>query len=291
LISIEVSGVSVSNYPYTYLVGGTKGAVPSTWVPALAEIKKEFSDIIVVLSSSLTIQAEACSHLESMKLRGQKQQLFTGGESKATLQTISSSIKALASADVTYCYPGIYHKSVGGGSVGLPGYMTAALIAGRVCGVPVSEPVTFDYVSVAGLDVDLISGDPIIEDLINLGVCTLERVQGGGIRIVQGITTYTATNNTLYSEICVKRTADKLTENVRKALEDAFVGKKGIRAKQSAVITVTTEVLDEAVRNEDIVDYRNIVVRKVGTATYVDYSIAPDEPTNFMLVTSHFVNE
>ncbi|MOA55662.1 hypothetical protein D3C78_1794910 [compost metagenome] len=78
---------------------------------------------------------------------------------------------------------------------------------------------------------------------------------------------------------------------MRKTLEDRFVGKKGLRATSASVTTATIDILEQAIKDGDITSYRNIVVRMVGTVIYVDYQVAPAEPTNYILVTSHFVPE
>jgi hypothetical protein len=78
---------------------------------------------------------------------------------------------------------------------------------------------------------------------------------------------------------------------MRKEMEKTFVGKKGTRATISAVKTKAIDVLEQAIRDEDIVAYKDIEVRFVNTAVYVDYKVAPVEPINYVLITSHFVPE
>lgn len=289
LVSIKATA-PVSNFPSAYLTGGGTGVAPVSWAKYFDELKKHFSDVLVVLNSSPSIHAEALQHVGDMELRQQKQVLFTGGGTGETIQAVKQRAARLNNSRAVLAYPGIYHKSVGNGRA-LPAYFTGALIAGRVCGVDASEPITFDYFNLIGLENKLLAGDPEVDDLISAGVATLEMVQNGSVRLVQGITTYISANNTLYREISVRRGADKLSENVRKALEDTFVGKKGLSTTASSVATVVTDVLDQAIRDEQITAYRNIIVRFVGTAIYVDYEVAPVQPINFILVTSHFVPE
>ena len=288
LVTIATSSAPISNFGLTYFSGGSVGATPASWAVYFDAIKKEFSDILVVLSSDAAIHAEALAHVGSMVNRNQKQMLFTGGGTGETPDRAKQRVVGLNSSRAVLGYPGIFHGA-NGGKIPLPAYYTGALIAGRVSGVPFSEPVTFDYVSVLGLENNLIVGDPDIDDLITSGVCTLEKVQGGGIRIVQGITTYLGSNNSLYREISSRRGADALSETVRSTLEAKFVGKKGIRATSSAVTTTVIDILEQAIRDTDIVLYRNIAVRITSGIIYVDYEVAQAEPTNFILVTTHFV--
>lgn len=288
LVTGSVTG-TLANFDYTYLAGGSKGTAPATWSTYLNTVKKEFSDVLVVLSDSEAIHAEALMHVQQMEQRQQKQMLFTGGAVGENIQQTKLRASALNSSRAVLAYPGIYHKAVGDGKTVLAPYFTAAMIAGRVCGVDPSEPVTFDHFNLIGLEVDLLEGDPAINELLASGVCTLERVQNGAIRLVHGITTYLGANNPMFREISVRRGADNLNDTMRRSMEDAFVGKKGLRATASAVETKAIDVLEEAIRNGEITAYRNIVVRFVGSVVYVDYEVAPVEPINFVLITSHFV--
>jgi hypothetical protein len=288
LITAEVTG-ALTDFDFAYLVGGSKGSAPSSWSAHLNTVKKQFSDVLVVLSSSESVHAEALVHVQQMEQRQQKQMLFTGGAVGETIAETKLRAATLNSSRAVLAYPGIFHKSVSNGKVALAPYFTAAMIAGRVCGVDASEPVTFDYFNLIGLEKDLLAGDPEIDELVGSGVCVLERVQNGAIRLVQGVTTYLGPNNPLFREISVRRGSDKLADTMRSSMEDAFVGKKGLRATASAVETKAIDVLEQAIKDGDITAYRNIVVRFVGSIVYVDYEVAPVEPINFVLITSHFV--
>jgi hypothetical protein len=290
LVSVEVGG-AITDFDSTYLTGGSVGTTPSSWSAYFDTIKRQFSDILVVLTDDASIHAEALSHVGVMERRNQKQLLFVGGGVNESITAVKQRAAAMNSSRAVVAYPGIYHRAHQGGLVPLPAFFTAAMLAGRVAGLPASEPITFDYFSILGLEKELLAGDPEVDDLITSGVATLERVQNGGFRLVQGITSYLGGNNTLYREISVRRGADSLSERVRKTLEDRFVGKKGLRATSASVTTATIDILEQAIKDGDITSYRNIVVRVVGTVIYVDYQVAPAEPTNYILVTSHFVPE
>lgn len=296
LVTVETAEdtLPLKNFDYTYLAGGSSGTVPTSWAESLSLIKRDFSDILVILSSDESIQAEALSHIGAMEKRNQKQVLFTGGASKESVTRVKQRAASLNNSRAVIAYPGIYRKEHQGGKVPLPGYFTGALLAGRAAGLPPGEPMTFDYFSVLGLDVDLLAGDPEVDDLITSGVATLEKAENGGFRLAQAVTTYLGSNNSLYREISVRRSADSLSERVRKTLQDKFVGKrKGGAATilQSSVTTAVIGELEQAIRDGDIVAYKNIVVRVQGSAVYVDFQAAPDEPTNYILITTHFVPE
>lgn len=276
---------------FTYLAGGGAGTSPLSWVEYLNTCKSTFSDILVLLTSDGSIQAQGLAYIEEMEQRGQRQVMVCGGGVDEKVDQAIRRARMLNHSRVISAYPGIYHRGVGAGKKKLPAYMTAAIIAGRICGVDPAEPITFDYVSAIGLVNELVVGDPRINDLLSAGVCTLENVQSGGIRIVQGITTYTDLNNPVYREISVRRGTDYLSGKVRNSLEETFVGKKGLTTTETSVITVVIDELDKAVEDELIAAYdpKSITVRFQNSVVYVDYMVAPVTPINFILITSRFV--
>lgn len=286
LVTITCAG-EVTDIAPTNLSGGVKGTSPASWSQYYEQLKKEFSDILVVLSDDISIQMEAASHVGNMETRGQKQVLFTGGALGESIYDIKQRASTFNTSRAVLGYPGILIKN-GNMSRLLPSYFTGALLAGRVCGVPHSEPITFDSVGVLGLEKELIAGDPEVDELLTSGVCVIERVASGGFRIAQGITTYTSDNNILYREISVRRGADNLSSTVRKNLESEFTGKKGLKASILAIRNKTIEILDKAVASGDIVAYKNVKVKFVGTVAEVEYEASPVAPINFILITSRF---
>lgn len=287
LVELKCNGVVADIVP-THLTGGVKGSAPASWSTYFEKLKKEFSDILVVLSADVSIQMEASSHVGNMETRGQKQMLFTGGDIGETVKDIKQRAATLNTSRAVCGYPGILIKS-GNYSRLLPSYFTGALLAGRVSGVPHSEPITFDPVGILGLEKDFIAGDPEVDDLLSSGVCTLERVTTGGFRIAQGITTYTSDNNILYREISVRRNADNISSKITRNLEDEFTGKKGLRASILSIRNKAIEILDKAVAEGDLVSYKQVRVKFSGTVAEVEYEAAPVTPINFILLTSRFV--
>lgn len=288
MVSIVASG-SVANFDFKYLTGGVKGEAPASWATHFNTIKNQFSDVLVVLSSAEAVQAEALAHIQQMEQRNQKQMLFTGGAVGESVTEAKRRASVLNSSRAVLAYPGIFHKSIENGKKALPAYLTSAMIAGRVCGVDPSEPITFDYFNLVGLERELLAGSPDVDDLLVSGVCTLEKVQNGAIRLVQGITTYMGANNSIFREISVRRGSDALSGTIQSAMENTFVGQKGLRATASAVETKAIDILEQAIKNEEITAYQNIIVRFIGSLVYVDFEVAYVEPINYVLITSHFV--
>lgn len=277
---------TLANFADVALEGGSSAEAPASWASHFETLKTVYHDILVVLSDSPTIHAEATRHIQQMELRNQKQILFTGGGVDETTAQVKQRAQTLNSSRVVLGYPAIYIPGVEGLK---PAYFTGALLAGRVAGLPATEPITFDLFNVVALGRDLVAGDPDIDELIESGVATLELTQSGAIRLAQGVTTYIGQNNTLYKEISVRRGADKISESVRKGLEDQFVGTKGLSLTVSTVTTAVIDLLRQNVASQDIHGYRNIQVSFTGTTVRVDYEVSIVEPINYVLATTHFV--
>jgi hypothetical protein len=290
LVTASVTG-AITNFNYTNLAGGALGTTPSSWVTFFDSIKKEFSDMLVVLTDQASIHAEALTHIQEMESRKQRQLLFTGGGVGEDKDKAKQRATNLNNSRAVLAYPAVYYKPVNNGQTAIPAYFTAAMIAGRVAGVDPSQPITFDQFDLVDLENDLLSGDPDVDDLISAGVCTLERIPQGGIRVVEGITTYTGTNNPVFREISVRRGADDLSNIVTTSLESQFVGKKGIVATVSSVTTAMVDILEQAIKDELITAYdpKSIQVRIVNGVVYVDYLVAPVVGVNYILITTHFV--
>ena len=289
LIRIEVTG-DMSNFDYTNLAGGEEGSAPISWKSALNLAKEENNKLLVILSGSEPIQAEADAHVQYMSSRENKKQLMlTGPELGETKDQVKARALNFNNSRVVMAYPGCLY-TYKGETLQFPSYFTAAIMAGRLAGVSPSEPITFDYFNFKGLEKYLEWSE--VEDLIMNGVAPMEYVKNEGFRLVQGITTYTKDDNSLYSEISVRLGADNISEGLRKRLEKKFVGKKGdasVVASETSVTTESRDYLEELKRDNEIVAYRNIIVKFVNRRIYVDYEVAPIEPINFILLTSHFV--
>ncbi len=111
-----------------------KRVTPASWSDYLDLIKKQYTDILVVLTDSEAIHAEALAHVQQMENRKQRQMLFVGGGKGESPERAIERASLLNSSRAVLAYPGIHHSSYYSGSRELPAYFTAAMIAGRVAG-------------------------------------------------------------------------------------------------------------------------------------------------------------
>ncbi|MDP4224902.1 MAG: phage tail sheath subtilisin-like domain-containing protein [Bacteroidota bacterium] len=288
LVNVSLTG-TLTNYPVTYLTGGAKGSSPASWSDYFTTISKEYADILAILSANEAVHAEALAHAEQMEQRGQKRVVYVGGPLGETVDQTKRRALLLNSSRAVVAYPGIYFKNSTGNTTLYPPYFAAAMLAGRSAGVSASEPLTFDYFNLVGLETNLVAGDPDIDDLITSGVAALENVFGGGVRLAQSVTT-DLTPGSPFRELSIRRGADSLSIRVTSALEAEFVGKKGTPGNVTTIALVTKDVLSKAKADEEIVDFRNITVTFLNSVAQVDYEVAYVDPINYVLVTSHFVS-
>lgn len=289
--SVKTRTTPIVNFGSTSLRGGSKGESPRTWSSQFEHLKSQVFNRLILLTSLDIIHAEALSFISTMESKNVKIVAFSGGGTDDDKTTMKQRSSLLNSSRMVLAYPPIYHPSYEEGKAKLPGYMTGAMIAGRSCGVPPSEPITFDYFNVVKLGDELIHGDTEIDDLIAQGICTLEKAVNGGIRLAHGRTTYIGPYNLMLTELSLRTGGDAVSEFVRQGLEKAFVGTKSVPNIVTAIVTATKDLLDMCKRNNDITSYNadTITVRKSGTAYMIDYEASIGDPINYLLITSHFV--
>lgn len=283
-----------ANFGYTYLAEGASGSAPSSWADKFDLLYGEAIDMVVPLSGNEAVHAELLRFIEfqSTEERAEMVGLFGGSLGESVDDAIGRAVN-LNSNRAVLCYPGVTRKMADETTQTLAPYFTAALVAGKVAGVPVGEPVTLDYVNLVGLEKVLRADE--VNRLIESGVCALEFVRQRsqkGFRIAQGITTYQADANPVYRELSVVLMADAISKELRERLEIKFAGGKGTKVTPALVKNEVQSFLDEKVRDEWIVDYkRDVQVTMNGDKIYVTYEAQPVEAVNYILITTNFYRE
>lgn len=280
------SGVP-ENFSYTPLVGGSEGTVPNSWSDLFDKLGSIELDEVVPITSDASIHAECKEHVNfaSTNLRRERR-MTCGGSAGEDVEQVKTRAQAFNSSRVQLAYPGI-KKHKHGELVTLPPYVAAGMYAGRHAFKDYGDSCTFDLFDVVSLEKDLTPLE--INELLQAGVATLEFVQNEGVRLVQDITTCVTSVDPLYVERCVGEYADYLSRLMRKTLETRFVGKGGTKARVTSIKNTVISILEDEKNNyENIVEYKNVRVAIEGRVVTVEYEVAPTEPINFILITSHF---
>lgn len=286
------NGTFPTNFGPTYFTGGSNGTVPVSWASLFNLLAGEDVDIVVPLTASEAIHAEAAQFVESQSTKERSPMVgFYGGDiGESVDETINRAI-ALNSSRAVLCYPGITVQDVNNNTVTLPSYFTAAMIAGRVAGLNVGESVTFNYLNLIGLE-KILSSDEI-NRLIQGGVTVVEYNRNRtakGFRVAQGITTWQVDNNPVFREISVRMLADALDADLRNELEIQFVGKKGTIQSVGLIKNAVQSYLDKKVKDEWIVDYdpNSVTVVLVDDVVTIQYAAQPVDSINYILMTTNF---
>lgn len=167
----------------------------------------------------------------------------------------------------------------------VPGYLVACLQAGRCSFISNGESTTYSYFPIVKLGQDF--DEEAIVNMLKAG-CTLFETTQQGTRCIQDITTYTDSEESLYTERSVIMLSDTINKELRAKLEDLQVGKKGLASTPETVKNATISFLKDKIAKEEIVAYRNISVTFYNRVVTIDYEVAPVEPVNFILITGHF---
>ena len=284
------------NYPYTALTGGSEGESPNSWIKYLDMLAAFNITYLVPLTDDLSIIAECREHVEHMSDdMGREQRMMCGRGNGLTVELAISDALRLGSDRVQYIFPGMYDQNNDGEIELYPAYILAAQHAGRAAFLPDGEAATHDYYRMTGIEYELSPDD--ITRLLNAGVVTFEFVvaenvyDSAAVRLVQDITTHTSDLDPLYVERAIGITADMLNKDIRKELDDLLVGKRTVSATLTTARNAVLTILKKRVKDEIIVAYKDVNVYKENGAVWVDYSVAPSEPTNFVLIRSHFYSE
>lgn len=289
---------NVNEYPFTTLLGGSEGRVPTSWEEYLTMLGRYNVSYVVPLTDDESIIAECIAHVNNMSNNfGKERRLICGSGNHLTVDQAIETAQLFAGDRVQYVYPGLYDLNEYGETELYPAYILAAQHAGRAAALPDGESATHDTYRMAGIEYELDPTD--ITRLLNAGVVTFEFViaedvfSSSSVRLVQDITTYTESNEALYVERAVGAIADGLNNRIRNAIDELITGKKTTTGILTSVKNAVISVLQQSMREpyECILAYKDVKVYKEDGVTYIEYAVAPTEPNNFTLITGHFYSE
>lgn len=285
------TGTFPTNFPFTYLTGGSDGTVPTSWASFYDLIRTSGAYLVVPLTIDPSLQAECNNFINTQESARVYLMGIYGSDVNDTVDQAINRAVSLNSSRAVVTYPAIQTVAQDGSLQTLPGYMTAALVAGRIAGQPTGEPITFDYVNVAGLSQILKPAD--IDRLLQGGVTPLEFVRyndRAGYRIAQGITAWQVDGNPSFREISMRIISDTLSSELAEILETKFVGGKGTISTVALIKNEVQSFLDRKVREEVLVEYdpASVTVNLNGETVYVNYAVMPVGSLNYILLTTTY---
>lgn len=294
LVTTEIlaEGTLEENFAFEYLANGKNGTVPASWAEKFDLLYGKGAYIVVPLTGDEAIHHELSRFIDRMSGEERSEmRAFYGGHLGEGVDTTVNRAVTLNSKRATLAYPGITRTTSGGETEVLPPYFTAAMVAGRVAGVDIGEPVTLDYLNLIGVERVLTGTE--IDQLLEAGVTPVEYVQQSnrkGFRIAQCITTHQDDANPALRENSIGEISDFLNMELRAKLESMFVGGKGTVSSPSIIKNTVQSFLDQKKREEWIIEYDEASVNVVldGEVVYVDYAVMPAFGINYVLISGSF---
>ena len=287
---------TLESYAFVGLYGGSAGTSPTSWTDYFDMLSRYDVSYIVPLTDDMSIIAECDEHVRYMSGNmGKERRMICGGGTAVPMETAIGNAKRLSDDRCQYVYPGFYDLNENNELTLYPAYILAAQHAGRAAYLPDGESATHDHYKMSAVEKELEVDE--ITKLLNAGVVTFELVTSGdsygtaSVRLVQDITTYTSNTDPLFCERAVGITADALNKDIRANLEELLVGKRTTTATLTTARNRILSILQNRVKQEVILAYNEVSVYKEDGIVWVEYEVAPAEPTNFVLIKSHFYSQ
>lgn len=269
---------------------------PAHWASALEALENvDNVTMIVPMTASTSIQAAVLSHCQTMSgPSGKKERLaIFGGGTGQSVTDVKQVAATFNDKRAVVVWPGIKELDSDGNLSTWPPFYLAATIAGMLMsqGDP-SQPLTARSVVVKGLET--IAKPSVIDDLTANGVFAIRYDSGRGFTVAQSLTTWTGDLKFSRREISTVRCADIVMKSVRDSVQ-FLVGSK---LDASLIANITRFVNTSLVYAQQaglIVGsgtnpaFKDVLVRAVGDAVYVDFSISPAIPANYLLITAHIL--
>lgn len=285
----------INNFEYISLTGGTDGTSPASWIPFFDALTNYDITYIVPLTDDPVVHAELMAHVDAMSgSKGRERRMIIGGGVGESLNDTIERAKAFVNARAQVVHGGFYDYD-GANLVLYPPYILAAQHAGRCAFLEDGETATHDVYRMASPEYKLETDE--IEELLKAGCLAFEFVLGDNslsssfVRLVQDITTDTVSEDVIHTERAMGALADSLNKEIRKSLDSMFTGKRTGLGVLTSIKNRVISILFKRKLAEQIVEYKDVVVTKSGVVTYIDYSVAPAEPNNFILITAHYYSK
>lgn len=234
--------------------------------------------------------------------RFEKMMIVGGGKDQTKFDQANGSIpiaQYFNSDRVIVCHGGVKKKSISSGSGFriFPSIYKAAIVAGRICGIPPQIPITFKNISIDGEAHSLT--DKQKEKCLENGVlATYFDHDNGWFQVLQGVNTLQKNNNLLNPEgttfsIQLRRITSQINRELevnikkelladpngvnRNTLSEAYLRDWVIGYLQSKTATTTSDNL--------IVSFRNVTVQRNQDAYFVQYEIEANTEITKVFVT------
>lgn len=274
------------------LAGGVEGTTLfSHWQAALDQLRDQRINSIVVMTTDPAVHAAVISHCNYMCGPGRSERdAFLGAPSATTLSAAKTLGISMNTRHARLFIQDVSRYNSAGALEQLAPPFTACVAAGMQAGSEVGTSLTFKYLNIVesyGHSTYTIKDNA--HELIQGGLCVIEKVPGVGYRWLRNVTTHLIDNNLAYIEGSVNEAVNYAVYNFRTQLE-AMVGRKGFSGTVTATASIAVGVLGQLVNQGAITKYQNLTIELANDVMTIDVEIAPSIPVNFIKSTIHLVS-
>jgi hypothetical protein len=292
----DASAASILDKTYVFSGATEAPASPLHWDNALASLQSlDDVEIVVPMTPSSSIQASVLSHCLSMSSATGRRERFmvVGGDKNMSVEAVKSLASKFADKRAVVVWPGIKDYDDKNQLLTWSPVFLAATIGGMLSSQSdVAQPLTAKPIAVRGLETTARLSD--LDDLVTNGVLAIRYDSNRGYTITQSLTTWTGDTRYARREISTMRAADATMKLIRNSVQ-GFIGTKLSDRAIEQVKNRVSQALGQANTLGLIVGtpsnpaFKDLIVRNVGDAIYVDVSISPAVPINYLLITAHLL--
>lgn len=292
----STAGEVTENKIYVFSGGSETAADATQWAAAISSLQAlDNVEIIVPVTSSSTYQSMVLGHCTQMSsITGKRERIaIFGGPQSQTMAAAKLLASQFNSKRAVVVWPSIKDYDDNNNLLTWAPYYLAATIGGTLISqADIAAPLTNSTVGIRGLGTTASPAE--IDDLVSNGVFAIKFESGRGFIVAQSLTTWTGDTKFVRREISTVRAADETLKRVRNSVS-GFVGRKNNLSILSEIEVTVKGALDSAVQSGLIAStplfpaYKDLLVRSIGDAIYVDFSISPSIPANYILITAHIM--
>ncbi|AGB62599.1 putative tail sheath protein [Bacillus phage phiAGATE] len=289
-IEVEVNRLQAvpATIALTNLSGAKTEPAPASWASLFAKVADMGAYYIVPLTSDAAVHGELSQFLRDESNNGAHLRGFVGAGINESLESLRGRQMNLRNARVGLVGASGSRRMSDGRIYNIPGYMTAAMVAGIASGLDVGEPLTYKRLNIESLDRKF-TGDQL-DQLNSSGVIMFEFVRtraSSHFRIVSDPTTYNVSTEPVQNRISLGEISDFLTTELREVLDTEFVGTR-IRQTSASIIKNRVESFLDLQKNVGglIVDYNPDDVQVVisGNTARINLTVQPSQGLDFINV-------
>jgi hypothetical protein len=279
---------------WAYFAGGGNGsATVQAYSNAIDILETEDVNTIGTDTSDDAVHVLLRNHcIDMCSVEGRKERsFFVGGALGETVEQVTERARILGSKFGSIAYPGGYSYDVLDYSKKefvSPVFYAAKLI-GQEMALAINEPSTNKSVDFLAWEKDLKRGE--IVSLIKAGVTVGGKSQDNRIATIRSLTTHQG-NELQCCERSMMREAMYMARDLRNAYISE-IGKAGVDGSLTdAAATLATKAIiwhkmGLIVRDEKGNLTWGLVIRRVGSATFIDYHTYLTAPQNFFFITAY----